>query len=65
MAASITSFLYRLLLLAARIGKVDVAQMSPESMTALACSSVTPHSASLTRMAQSSADGPRSPMMPG
>ena len=50
---------------AARIGNSRVAQIGPASICASACSTVTPHSASPLRIAQSSADGPRSPTMPG
>ena len=64
-AASVTSLRYRLPFDALRIGKVRVAQMSPASISPLASSTVTPHSRSPCCTAQSSADGPRSPSMPG
>ena len=64
-AASVTSRRYRLLLAASRMAKPSLAQVSPASISASACSSVTPHSRARSRMAQSSADGPRSPRMPG
>lgn len=48
-----------------RKGKLTCAQTSPPSISALACKTVTPHSASPSSMAQSSAEGPRSPTIPG
>ena len=64
-AASVTSWRYRLDFAASRIGKETDAQMSPASISPLASSAVTPHSLSPRRIAQSSAEGPRSPRMPG
>jgi hypothetical protein len=64
-AASVTSLRYRLDFFAARMGKVSLAHTGPASISASAWSTVTPHSASPFRIAQSSADGPRSPTMPG
>ena len=64
-AASVTSLRYRLLLREGRMGKLIEAQMSPASISPLAWRMVTPHSCSSFRMAQSSAEGPRSPVMPG
>jgi hypothetical protein len=64
-APSVTSFRYRLLLRAARIGNNALAQTGPASSSAFACSTVTPQFASPRRIAQSSADGPRSPGGPG
>jgi len=64
-AASVTSPRYRLDLVAARIGKVSAAHTGPASISASACSTVTPQSGSPSWIAQSSALGPRSPAMPG
>ena len=52
-------------MIAARSGNVSVAQIGPASISASACSTVTPHSLACSWIAQSSADGPRSPTMPG
>jgi hypothetical protein len=50
---------------AARSGNTALAQTGPASISASACSTVTPHSASPAWIAQSSAEGPRSPTIPG
>ena len=49
----------------ARIGKVRVAQTSPASKSPLASRTVTPHSGAPSSIAQSSDEGPRSPIGPG
>ena len=66
-AASVTSARYRLLLVAGGCGmaKVSVAQIGPESISASAWRTVTPQRGSAHWIAQSSEDGPRSPVMPG
>ena len=50
---------------AARSGNASLAQIGPASISASACSTVTPHSGHCSWIAQSSADGPRSPTIPG
>ena len=64
-AACVTSLRYRLLLVASRIAKPTLAHTGPASNSPLASIAVTPQSASPSRIAQSSADGPRSPATPG
>ena len=64
-AARRTSWRYRLLLPVARVRNVRAAQTSPPSTSPVASSTVTPHSAISSSIAQSSEDGPRSPLGPG
>ena len=64
-AARRTSWRYRLLLPTSRVGKVRAAHTSPASTSPLASSTVTPHSRAPSSIAQSSDDGPRSPLGPG
>ncbi len=64
-APSLTSWWYRLLLRAVRIGNDALAHTGPASNSAVACRTVTPQRSTPRRMAQSSADGPRSPGGPG
>jgi len=64
-AAAVTAPRYKLLFFALRIANCACAHTSPPSMSSLACSTVTPHVNSPLMIAQSSADGPRSPTMPG
>jgi len=51
--------------LATRIGKTSDAQTGPASISPVACNTVTPHARSPYWIARSSADGPRSPTIPG
>ena len=64
-AASATSVRYTELFEPPGIVNSTLAQMSPASISALACSTVTPQRAAPPMIAQSSEDGPRSPMGPG
>ena len=64
-AARRTSCRYRLLLPASRVRNVRAAQTRPPSTSPVASSTVTPHSAISSSIAQSSEDGPRSPFGPG
>ena len=64
-AARRTSWRYRLLFPASRVGNVRDAQTQPPSTSPVASSTVTPHSAISSSIAQSSEDGPRSPRGPG
>ena len=64
-APSVTSWRYRLLLRAARMGNEALAQTGPASSSSCACKTVTPQRPTPRKIAQSSADGPRSPGGPG
>ncbi len=64
-AARRTSWRYRLLLPAGRVGNVRLAQTAPASKWPSASSTVTPHSPAPSSIAQSSEEGPRSPGGPG
>ena len=64
-AASVTSRRYKLDLVAARMAKGRQARTGPASSSSTARSTVTPHWLTRSISAQSRAEGPRSPGMPG
>ena len=64
-AASATSLRYAELFEQPGIVNSALAQMSPASISAFACSTVTPQRPAPPMIAQSSEDGPRSPLGPG
>jgi len=64
-AASATSVRYSELFERRGTGNSTLAQMSPASISAFACSTVTPQRVAPSMIAQSSEEGPRSPLGPG